>query len=134
MQRKMIALCWWALIVLGIVAVWLAYRADRRQPKPISLEQQNRVLKLQIEGYKAAVQWKYGELKEWEILGRKVDPTSLTSASMAALVAAQKQEIAGKSGLDNANVRIAQVVEELRKSDRCEKCVATEEFKWASVP
>lgn len=90
-------------------------------PKPISLEQQNRVLKLQIEAYKAAINWKMAELRKWEA---GADPSKVNAAA---------RDIAGwKAALDRANLRISEESEHIKQEDRCPQCIPTADFQWQS--
>ena len=88
-------------------------------------------MKAQIEAYKAAIEWKYGELGQWEAIGTRKQQISSTEAD--AYRAAEARARAGKKLLDEANGRITALEREIRTEDRCEKCkLVPGEFKWSN--
>ena len=126
---KAVAIVWGTVLLTGAACFALAVY-ETHLPHQITVEQQNRVMRAQIRAYQAAIEWKYGELAQWEAGG--VRKSSLSPTEMKALQDATSRTIAGKKALDAANNAISALEREIRKEDRCEKCKLNPgEFQWA---
>lgn len=84
------------------------------------MEQQNRILKLQVEAYKAALEFKYAELAARDAK----DPKERASA--------EKRGSDAQAALQSWNRRISEEADKIRVEDHCPKCVANADFTWAS--
>ena len=125
------------LLVAGSVGLvaggWLAVHQIEKRPRQISLEQQNRIMRTQIEAYKAALIWKMGELQQWEAAGQR--KALLTAEEAARLKNAGDVLASGKRQFDDANKRISELERAIRAEDHCDKCkLVPGAFQWASMP